>query len=755
MKTKILLTLPAATLLAGNALAADAAKPVRLEEVVVSASQIETPNPLGASQLDKASLNRLRPATSDTASLLRDVPGVSLYGAGGVSSLPVIHGMADDRVRTQVDGMDIISACGNHMNPPLSYIDPSNVGSIEVFAGVTPVSVGGDSIGGTIRVNSPAPEFAAAGQGTLLKGQAGAFYRSNGNATGGNISATIASEKLSMTYSGSTVESGNYKAGGDFKPAGPAFRADGRSQYTSTKWLPGDEVGTSMYKSTNQSLGFALRHENHLVELKFGIQDIPYQGFPNQRMDMTGNDSKQVNLRYTGQYDWGTLQARAYNEHTRHKMNFLEDKAFWYKTATQTIAAPGMPMDTEGKNTGAQVKGDILLSARDILRVGGEYQRYRFNDWWEPSGNGGMSPNTFWDINNGERDRYAAFAEWEARWTTQWLSQIGVRSETVKMDTGTVQGYNTGATYLADATKFNASDRSRIDNNWDLTALARYTPASTQTFEFGYARKTRSPNLYERYTWSTGGMAMNMINMAGDANGYVGNLELKPEVAHTLSATADWHDAGQQSWGLKVTPYYTYVQDYINAKRCASTNSNCGAANQTATTGFVFLQFANQDARLYGLDVSGYFPLANNTGFGSFTTTGMLNYIRGKTASGTDDNLYNIMPLNAKLALVQRLNNWTNIAEVQFVDAKDDVSQIRNELKTASYSLLNLRSSYAWKQARFDVGVENVFNKLYYHPLGGAYVGQGTTMPPTGGAPYGISVPGMGRSIYAGVNVKF
>ena len=169
----------------------------------------------------------------------------------------------------------------------------------------------------------------------------------------------------------------------------------------------------------------------------------------------------------------------------------------------------------------------------------------------------------------------------------------------------------------------------------------------------------------------------------------------------------------------------------------------------------MFLKYVNQDARLYGLDISGHFPLAKNTGYGSFTATGMLNYVRGKTTSGTDDNLYNMMPLNAKLAVVQRLGNWSNTAEVQLVDAKDDVSQIRNELKTAGYGLLNLRSSYTWKQARFDVGIENVFDRLYDLPLGGAYVGQGTTMPPTGGWPYGYAVPGMGRSIYAGVNVKF
>ena len=156
--------------------------------------------------------------------------------------------------------------------------------------------------------------------------------------------------------------------------------------------------------------------------------------------------------------------------------------------------------------------------------------------------------------------------------------------------------------------------------------------------------------------------------------------------------------------------------------------------------------------------MSGYFQLAQNTGFGSFTANGLLNYVRGETARGTDNNLYNTMPLNAKLSLTQTLGGWTNIAEVLLVDAKTDVSQIRNEVETPGYSLLNLRSSYAWKTVRLDVGIENVFDRLYYSPLGGAYVGQGITMPPGAGAgrpAWGTAVPGMGRSIYAGVNVQF
>ena len=60
----------------------------------------------------------------------------------------------------------------------------------------------------------------------------------------------------------------------------------------------------------------------------------------------------------------------------------------------------------------------------------------------------------------------------------------------------------------------------------------------------------------------------------------------------------------------------------------------------------------------------------------------------------------------------------------------------------------------ARKQARVDIGIENLFDKAYALPLGGAYTGQGTTMT-INATPWGIAVPGMGRSLYAGVNYKF
>jgi iron complex outermembrane receptor protein len=120
---------------------AGAESATELSEIVVSA---ETPGSFPSSSVVTGrALEAARVGTSDTAKLLLQVPGVSLYGAGGVSSLPAIHGLADDRVRVKVDGMDLIASCPNHMNPPLSYLDPTAVGSLKVYAGIVPVSLAG------------------------------------------------------------------------------------------------------------------------------------------------------------------------------------------------------------------------------------------------------------------------------------------------------------------------------------------------------------------------------------------------------------------------------------------------------------------------------------------------------------------------------------------------------------------------------------------------------------------------------------
>ena len=698
-----------------------------LDTVVVKANR-ETPLPAAAGSLDAGAVAARRAFVSDTAQLLDDVPGMSFYGSGGVSSLPVIRGLNDDRIGIRIDGMDLTSACGNHMNPPLSYIAPANVARATVVAGITPVSLGGDSIAGSIIIDSKTPAFAKAGEAPLYGGSISAYYRSNGHASGGSVAAQAATENLAISYTGSIATSDNYKSGS------------------------GTEVKSSEYEAQNHAISLAAQGDGNLLVANLGYQHIPYQGFPNARMDMVNNDAFFANLRYEGQFDWGKLEARAYYQHTEHEMNFL---------ATKRYMGPGMqsadmPMNTDGKNLGFVLKGDIMLSERDTLRVGTEFHGFRLDDWWPPTSMTGMAammmgPGTFQNINDGKRDRAGLFAEWEARWDSQWSTLLGARYEHVKMDTGTVQPYSsTSMMQMADqraARAFNAEDRERNDNNVDLTALLRFTPDANSTYEGGYARKTRSPNLYERYTWAPGAMAMSMNGWFGDGNGYVGDIDLKPEVAHTISATASWHDAAKREWNFAVTPYLTYVDNYIDVLRCpTSLGGACTAANQTVANNFVYLQFANQDARLYGVDLSGRLPLGSSA-FGSFTGRGVVGYVRG-TNRDTGDNLYHMMPLNAKLALDHRLEQWSNSLEFQLVAAKNDVQAVRNELETAGYALLNLRTAYEWKHVRLDAGIENLLDKNYDLPLGGAYLGERPFA-------WGSNVAGMGRSAYVGMTLKF
>jgi iron complex outermembrane receptor protein len=544
-----------------------------------------------------------------------------------------------------------------------------------------------------------------------------------------------------------------------------------------------DEVGSTAYETTNHTLGFAFKRDNHILEAKFGYQNMPEQLYPNQRMDLLDNVQKRINLRYLGEFDWGNLESRVYHEAVNHFMDFGADKRYWYGGTASTgsggpsgfggsgngvecspigsVCAAGMPMYSKGKTIGAAIKADIRLKQQDLLRVGAELQRYGLNDWWTASG-ASMSPNTFLNINDGERDRTALFGEWEAHINSQWTSLAGVRYEYVKTNANDVAGYadtNGSASMmnyqLRDSTAFNALDHKKTDNNWDATLLSRYAANPNTDVELGFARKVRSPNLYERYTWSSWGMAALMNNTVGDGNGYLGDVNLKSEKAHTVSATLDWH-ATNRDWELKATPYFTYVTDYIDAVQWTAASNL--ATTPLLTNRFTTLRYTNQSARLYGLDVSGHMPLAQ-TSAGLFALKGLLNYTNGENRD-TGDDLYNIMPLNSKLTLTHNYQAWDNALEVVMVKAKDHTSDARNEIKTAGYSLVNLRSSYNWKQARLDFGVENFFDKHYYLPLGGAYVGQGTTMTtalvPTGSVPlWGTAVPGMGRSVNVGLTLKY
>jgi iron complex outermembrane receptor protein len=262
--------------------------------------------------------------------------------------------------------------------------------------------------------------------------------------------------------------------------------------------------------------------------------------------------------------------------------------------------------------------------------------------------------------------------------------------------------------YGMDAAAFNALNHAKTDVNLDTTLTARYEPNRLSTFELGYARKSRSPNLYERYAWSTNMMASGMIGWFGDGNYYVGNVGLKPETANTVSGTATWHDWSRKEWEIQFTPYLTYIQDYVDVNTL--TTATYGAST------FAQLQFANHNARILGADLSGYKTLWKSAGLGKIS--GVAGWLHGQRLD-TSTTLYQMKPLNLRVNLDEDLKGWRSGLEVEAVGRKSNIDPHRYEQVTPGYMLFNLHSGYQKGFLRLNAAIDNLLNKKYELPLGG------------------------------------
>ncbi|MBO9498909.1 MAG: TonB-dependent receptor [Novosphingobium sp.] len=692
-------------------------------------SRIVVTAQLAGASADRSAIARKQAGSSDTAELLTDLPGVSAATGGGFSSMPAIRGLSEQRLTVLVDGQAIDVACPNDMNSPLSYTDPQTVASVRVLTGVAPVSSGGDNIGGVIAVDSTPPQFAA-GDGLLSTGEASTFYRSNGDGFGGALRLTVAGENVSATYTGSYTQSDQYHGGGD----------DG-------------EVRSTEYAKTDHALALAVRSGASLFQLKGGYHYAPYEGFPNQYMDMVDNRSWFLNGSYRGGFDWGTLDLAASYREIRHAMNFLEDKL------------PGsMPMNTRVHSFDGSARLELPVTARDTLRLGGEYHHEWLDDYWPPvAGSAMMSPDTYVNVNGATRDRLGAYAEWQRRWSDRLSTTAGVRYDRVAMNTGDVQPYNPldpipsmgmdmdtgmgvgmgmGNPDAGAAAAFNAAAHKRTDGNWNGSFLLSWQAFDGAEIELGYAHKARSPNIYERYSWGTGAMSSQMIGWFGDGNGYIGNLDLKPERADTASLALALGGA-DRGWSLRIAPYYTHVSDYIDAAFVRVLPDMMGMPSP-----FVQLRFANQEAEFYGVDLSGAVDLARGANGNATRLTGKLSWQRG-TNLADHGPLYRQMPLNGRLALEHRQGPVELSAALAWVSDKTRVDATRNEPATQGYALIDLGAAYTAGRVRFSVQAENLLDKAYALPLGGMSLGD-----------YGATgelrvVPGRGRSINFGLSTSF
>lgn len=660
-------------------------------------------------------------ALGSAESLLNDL-GVDFSAAGGVSNLPILNGLMGDRVKVLVDGADVTAACANHMNPPLSYVSANQITAYHVIAGISAVSAGGDNIAGVISVNTISPQYRQSNELNWHSGYVSAQYNSVNNARKVGVGAGIASNTLSFNYQGAFSDAKSYDDGN------------------------GDLVLDTLYRVQNHALSAAIRDEKQQFVIKLTHQKIPYQGFANQYMDMTDNTSYGATAQYKRVLENSELEAQLNWHDVKHEMGFFSLE----KTGM-------MPMNTDARDVSSQIKWRLNLDSNSSLLLGQAFYDYRIDDWWSAvEGSAMMGPNDYININNGQRKRIAAFAEFESQINTQLWLNSGIRVEYVNTRADDVQPYNEGMAMMtmsampmqpsnaSAAAAFNAIEHDKSDTVVDISVLLNYQLTHTDELQLGLARKNRAPNLYERYSWGVSNMATTMIGWYGDGNGYIGNQNLEVETAHTISSTYI-KSAQNDDWQVSANIWYTNASDYIDADLVRSFN-RFGLENTARN----ILKFTNTDAVLYGVKLDLAANIHQSKALGNWQLNANITNTRAKR-DDTNQPLYQIKPLHTKLAINHQLGRFENTLSWQWNDAKTRVDNNRLENQTDSYNIVNLGSKASWGDLTLSAQVSNLFDEYYQLPLGGVSIAQLKKGESTGFE----QLTGQGRSFNIGMSVAF
>lgn len=616
-------------------------------------------------------------ASADVTQLLREAPGANVNSNGPLTGIPQYRGMYGQRVAVSLDGNQLAPAGPNWMDPPLSYAMKAQLESLEVYRGITPVSVAQESIGGAIDARSRSAEFGT-GSDFTLSGQLGLSAQSvnDGYQLDADLYASNNTHRLKLAAM--------LQAGDDAE-------------------FPDGEIRPSEYQRERYDIGYGIRLGEHSVDINYGYSDTDETGTPALPMDIDyiEGDLYDVTYRFDLPGDL-EVEAAVFGSELDHGM-----------TNFHLRQAPMAPMWRQ--NIASSDNLGFKLHTRQYDEHG--LWSFGFDGFWAEHDSNIDNPNmpAFFvvNFNKAEREVLGVFLEREHIFDETWRADFGIRYNRVTTDAGEVDGTPAmmmpPAQALRDA--FNGADREQRDHNIDLVARLSYQASDNTTWYAGIAQKHRSPSYQERYLWlpleATAGLA--------DGQLYVGDIELDEEVSRNIEFGLDFSNSK-----LTLSPrlFYNEVDDYIQgtplgdmhpATMMVRMMNNMNGTNRPDPLGF-----SNVDATLYGFDMDWNWLLGSH-----WSLSGVINYVRGER-DDIDDELYRIAPANALTRLTYRSGNWTTSLESVLYAEQDKVSETNREQETAGYGIVNINASWQATDRLFlAAGVNNLFDKEYQDHLAG------------------------------------
>ena len=621
---------------------------VLFDEVVVNAN--------GAQVHDLAASPHRMNATED---LLDRVPGADFIQRANFAWEPVVRGMSGGQLGLVIDGMKIVGACVDKMDPTSAYVEVENLEKLELSKGGFDLTQA-SQIGGTVNFVTQKPRF-----DKPIYADAEIGYESAAALRRGRFSGGISRGKTSIRGSYS------YKIANDYTPGGQQAVFNSGYQKNNFKIDVTRLVGAS--------------HEFTASMLADNAWDV---GYPVLLMDATLAQAKIYSLTHS----WkptdsriSSLETRLYHNTVDHWMDDFERDVM----ERRVMRGMNMPMYGYTRTSGGISTLDMSLGVRSLRLTLDVYQTESFGDMW------------MFSLFENIPDMYLLN-----------LGDVRVQHGALSLDYSTSLTDRLGARFNArlDYSPRDVRMEEAIDilsGRWGDDDLATTYTLGNASVTFDYQLQTgarlrlamahvgRLPTHVENY----GHYVYNYV----DGYFYSGNPTLKPERSSQI-------DIGIEKWterfGVKMHVFANYIRNFI-----VGLNDE-GLVGGSST--LRFRVFDNADAAMMlGAELSSVFQISK-----TLEVAGTMSYTRGQNVE-YDEPMYLIPPLSGLISLRFNQEKWWGEVETRMAMPQNRVARIvAEEDGTDGYFVINLRGSvHLGSNYELKTGVDNLFDTYYHEHL--------------------------------------
>lgn len=592
--------------------------------------------------------------------LLDRVPGADFLQRANFAWEPVVRGMSGGQVALVIDGMKIVGACVDKMDPTSAYVEVENLEKLELTKGGFDLTQG-SQIGGSINLTTQKPTY-----DQPLYGNAEVGFESASTLRRGRVVVGASHHNTSIRGSYS------YKMASDFRPGGSST------------------IYNSGYRKNNFKFDVSQRlnasHELSASVLGDNAWDV---GYPVLLMDATLAKARIYSLTHSwlpaAAGNVQGLETRVYYNTIDHYMDDFEREVL----DRPVMRGMNMPMYGYTRTGGAISTLNAGFGKQQLRLTLDTYQTKSFGDMW------------MFSVFENIPDMYLLN-----------LGDVVVQQGALAADLSTPIGHRINARFNARvdysprdvrneqaiailAGRWGTDDLSKRYLLGGASASFEYVVNPATRLRLSMANVGRLPTHVENY----GHYIYNYV----DGYFYSGDPNLKPERSSQV-------EIGVERWtsryGFKAAVYTNYVRNYIYGV------GDDGLSDTSET--LRFRVFSNADAAiLTGGELSGVVSVAEGV-----ELAGTASYTYGQNLE-VGEPMYLIPPLTGLVSLRVERGRWWGEYEARMAMPQNRVARIAaDELGTDGYLVNNIRGSYSPSQKiEIKAGVENIFDVLYHEHL--------------------------------------